>query len=95
MANLSKSKQNIITVLFLVACGGLFWFLWSAPPETTVKLPFDKDHERFYAMAKKEAEKECGACHDPGAVSPLSDKHPDKYRCLFCHKKVMGKGPAS
>ena len=35
----------------------------------------------------KEAEKFCGECHSDDGISPLSEQHPPKYRCLFCHKR--------
>ncbi|MBU0481416.1 MAG: hypothetical protein KKG47_09960 [Proteobacteria bacterium] len=84
----SKKKNTIIyNLVFLAICGGLFLFLWNAPPETTHRLPHDSDHERFHAMGKKDAEKFCTECHNPEGVKPLPENHPPKYRCLFCHKK--------
>ena len=83
----SKKKILIYNLLFLIFCVGLFLFLWSAPPETTARLPHDNDHERFMTMDKKEAEKFCNDCHGPDGVYPLPKDHPPKYRCLFCHKR--------
>lgn len=83
----AKKKTYIYNILFLLICGGLFLFLWSAPPETTAHLPDDEDHERFMSMGKKEAEKFCTECHAPDMVAPLAEDHPPKYRCLFCHKR--------
>lgn len=68
-------------------CGGIFLFLWNAPPETTAKMPYDKNHAEFYSLHKKEAEKYCENCHNPEGAVPLSKEHPPKNRCLFCHKK--------
>ncbi len=88
MPELTKSKKSIIfNVLFLLICGGIFLFLWNAPPETTAKLPDDQDHAPFFKMEKKEAEKNCEQCHNPEGVAPLPEDHPPKYRCLFCHKR--------
>ncbi|MBU0673362.1 MAG: hypothetical protein KJ950_01810 [Proteobacteria bacterium] len=75
-------------ILFLAFCGGIFLFLWNAPPESTAFLPHDSDHERFFAMEKKAAEKFCLDCHNPDGQLPLPEGHPPKYRCLFCHKKT-------
>ncbi|NOX25870.1 MAG: hypothetical protein GXP59_07130 [Deltaproteobacteria bacterium] len=83
-----KKKTMIYNLMFLAACGGLFLFLWNAPPETTKKLPQDATHIRFQNMGKKAAEKFCEKCHNPKGVVPLPAKHPPKYRCLLCHKQV-------
>jgi len=82
-------KKNILlyNIIFVFACVGLFLFLWNAPPETTKHLPDNEDHARFMDMGKKEAEKFCNDCHGPGKIAPLSEEHPPKYRCLFCHKR--------
>ena len=84
----AKKKTIVYNILFVLICGGLFLFLWNAPPETTSHLPHDEDHERFMNMGKKEAEKFCAECHAPDKVAPLPENHPPKYRCLFCHKRV-------
>ena len=84
----AKKKTIVYNILFLLICGGLFLFLWNAPPETTSHLPHDEDHERFMSMGKKEAEKFCAECHTPDTIAPLPEDHPPKYRCLFCHKRV-------
>lgn len=83
----TKNKTLIYNIIFLLFCGGLFLFLWNAPQETTSSLPHDDEHERFFAMGKKEAEKYCESCHNPDGPAPLPEDHPPKYRCLFCHKK--------
>ncbi len=84
------AKKNILiyNILFVLVCGGLFFFLWSAPPETTAYLPHDDDHARFMSMGKKEAEKFCLNCHGEDKEVPFPEGHPAKYRCLFCHKRV-------
>ncbi|MDH3347429.1 MAG: hypothetical protein OEM02_04915 [Desulfobulbaceae bacterium] len=82
-----KNKKTIYNVIFLTACAGIFFFLWSAPPETTAHLPHDENHERFMQMNKKEAEKFCTECHSAEGIQPLSKEHPSKYRCLLCHKR--------
>ena len=83
----AKKKTIIYNILFLLICGGLFLFLWNAPPETTAHLPHDQDHERSMTMGKKAAEKFCNDCHGPDQIAPLPEDHPPKYRCLFCHKR--------
>ena len=83
-----KKKKTLITnLLFVAVCVGIFFFLWNAPPETTAPLPHDDNHNPFMRMKKKEAEKECGTCHDKEGQAPLPQDHPPKYRCLFCHKR--------
>lgn len=82
-----KKKNLIYNILFIVVCGSLFLFLWNAPPDTTAHLPNDENHKRFMPMGKKEAEKFCTDCHAPDKEAPLSEDHPPKYRCLFCHKR--------
>lgn len=90
MTEPTKKKNTLIyNLLFIFVCGGLFLFLWNAPEETTVRLPHDETHLGFHKMAKKEAEKFCGECHNPEGAAPLPDGHPPKYRCLFCHKKDL------
>ncbi|MEW6218192.1 MAG: hypothetical protein AB1634_01475 [Thermodesulfobacteriota bacterium] len=84
----SRSRTVFMNLAFVAVCGGIFLFLYNAPPETTAKLPFDDDHARFYPMDKKAAERECEACHRPDGSAPLPPDHPPKYRCLFCHKKL-------
>ena len=84
-----KKKTFILNFLFIMICGSLFIFLLRAPEETTAHLPKDDDHKRFFSIkSKKEAEKFCSECHSPDADSPLPEKHPPKYRCLFCHKRT-------
>jgi hypothetical protein len=85
-----KTKRiNILiyNLLFVVVCGGLLFFLWKAPEETTKHLPNDEAHAKFMKMDKKEAEKFCDECHSPEGEYPLPENHPPKYRCLFCHKR--------
>jgi len=77
-----------MNTLFIAVCGGLLFFLYNAPEETTSFLPHDDNHQRFYTIkSKKEAEKFCGDCHEDGKEAPLAKDHPPKYRCLFCHKR--------
>lgn len=83
-----KNKTMIYNILFVVICGGLLLFLLRAPAETTKRLPNDEIHSKFYSMDKKEAEQFCEPCHNPEGEVPLPEKHPPKYRCLLCHKKV-------
>lgn len=83
-----KPKTAIINALFIILCGAILIFLLNAPEETTAPLPHDETHETFHAIkGKKEAEKFCSGCHEEDKVAPLPEKHPPKYRCLFCHKR--------
>lgn len=89
MAAPKKGKITYLYhALFLLICAAILLFLWNAPPETTVKMPHDGIHSKFYPMSKSEAEKSCDKCHNPKGPAPLPKGHPPKYRCLFCHKKV-------
>ncbi len=88
MAATNKKKNLLLNIAFIAMSLGLLFFLWSAPEETTSKLPHDAIHEEFHHIkSKKEAEKHCASCHDPGKEAPLSADHPPKFRCLFCHKR--------
>lgn len=81
-------KRNImlLNILFIVVVGAILLLLWNAPPETTPRLPANEDHRQFFTMDRKEAEKFCESCHQPGGIRPLSEDHPPTFRCLFCHK---------
>jgi hypothetical protein len=81
-----NKKTLLYNLIFFIFCGGLLLFLLNAPEETTTPLPHDTEHEKFFSMGKKEAEKFCGECHNPEGIA-LPENHPPKYRCLFCHKK--------
>jgi hypothetical protein len=85
--DIRKHRTMLYNILFLAAGTAIVLFLLAAPPETTVKLPHDGTHEKFFSMHKKEAEKFCEKCHSPDGECPLSEDHPPKYRCLFCHKR--------
>ncbi len=82
-----RKKTWLLNLMFLLICGGILLFLYSAPPETTTRLPHDETHNKYFKMGKKEAEKECENCHNPTGEAPLPKGHPPKYRCLFCHKR--------
>lgn len=82
-------KKQIIfaNAMFCLFCIAILVFLLNAPKESTVKLPLNAQHARFQEMkSKKQAEKFCGECHSRNGQAPLSEKHPPKFRCLFCHK---------
>ena len=90
MAPTPKKKKNILflNIAFVLSALLLLFFLWRAPEETTSFLPHDEYHEEMHAIkSKKEAEKLCAQCHDPGQMAPLPEDHPPKFRCLFCHKR--------
>lgn len=86
-SNIAKRKTLILNILFLAGCTAILFFLLKAPPETTTRLPQDDIHQKFHALEKKMAEKDCESCHFPEGPSPLPADHPPKYRCLFCHKQ--------
>ncbi|MGI6655404.1 MAG: hypothetical protein ACOX5Z_00960 [Desulfobulbus sp.] len=81
-------KNRLYHVLFVLFCAAVLLFLLKAPPETTAPVPRDEQHQPFWSMSKKEAERHCEQCHAPGKEAPLPEKHPPKYRCLFCHKRM-------
>jgi hypothetical protein len=84
----SKTKILILNVGFVIVGLAILFFLLNAPEETTAKLPQDDVHAEFHAIqSKKEAEKSCTDCHSESGIAPLSENHPPKYRCLFCHKR--------
>jgi hypothetical protein len=88
MKKFSKRKNLILNVGFVVVGLVILSFLLNAPEETTAKLPQDDIHAEFHAiLSKKEAEKSCIDCHSESGIAPLSENHPPKYRCLFCHKR--------
>ena len=88
MVEQEKARKNpFYTIAFILLCGGILFFLWRAPEESTSRLPHDKNHEHFFAMEKKEAEKFCGECHGEDKLVPFPEDHPPKYRCLLCHKR--------
>jgi hypothetical protein len=87
-----KKKTLLYNIIFIVVGGALLLFLLRAPEENTARIPYDDNHQRFYSMGKKEAEKFCESCHNQTAEAPLPVDHPPKYRCLFCHKKVESNG---
>ena len=86
-ARRNKGKIWLFNVVFVIVCLGIFLLLWNAPPETTPRLPHDDNHQPFFAMGKKEAEKFCENCHQPDGIRPLPETHPPTYRCLLCHKR--------
>jgi len=84
----TKPKKTLLyNLIFLGVGAAIVLFLWSAPEETTTRLPNDENHGRFMKMDKKAAEKFCDECHSPDGEKPLPKDHPPKYRCLFCHKR--------
>ena len=83
-----KKSAKLLNIAFIITGAAILIFLLRAPEETTARLPHDQNHERFYSIEnKKDAEKFCTECHSPDNLAPLSQDHPPKYRCLFCHKR--------
>ena len=84
----SAQKKTLINLAFISACLVLLLILYLAPEETTTPLPEDDVHLEFHQIdSKKDANALCSDCHSPEGGMPLPDKHPDPYRCLFCHKR--------
>ncbi|MCK5436509.1 MAG: hypothetical protein KAI90_00770, partial [Desulfobulbaceae bacterium] len=72
MIDKKKSKKVILlNILFIVVCGGIFLFLWNAPPETTPKFLHSTDHDELYKIKKKKAEKLCLDCHKEKGTAPI------------------------
>lgn len=81
-------NSPLLHILFVVVSLVILGFLFLAPEETTSKLPHDEIHQPFHEIAsKKEAEKNCLQCHADEGEAPLTEDHPQKFRCLFCHKR--------
>ncbi len=84
-------------LLFVALAVIIVLVLWFAPPETTTKVPADETHRGLEAIlareGKKATEQSCRTCHNDQDL-PLSENHPPKYRCLFCHK-LAGTDPAA
>lgn len=74
-----KIKKWDIVFVMIVAAVVLFFSL--APKQTTPRVPFDDTHKEL------KDEKTCKNCHGTGTQMPLPEKHPNKERCLLCHKR--------
>ena len=83
---MALKKRDILLIVIAIV---ILAFLWQAPPESTSRVPYDDDHQRFHDIVKsdgkKAAEKFCEDCHNETDL-PFPEGHPSKYRCLFCHK---------
>lgn len=55
--------------------------LYLAPSQTTPRLPLDETHKTLTD------EKTCRNCHGEGTNMPMPPNHPNKERCLLCHKR--------
>ncbi|MCK9175239.1 MAG: hypothetical protein M0O96_08190 [Desulforhopalus sp.] len=82
---MKKDTVLLLNILFVALAGVILIFLFNAPEVTTPHVPKDENHQKFFTMHKKEAEKQCEQCHAQGKEYPLSEDHPPKYRCLLCH----------
>ena len=80
-------KADIAFILLIPVVVVCLWMLTTE--QTTVRIPLDDDHreslQTYSAEGKKAAEQVCTSCHSDEAL-PLSENHPPKYRCMFCHK---------
>ena len=76
-------------IFLLLGGAAIIGVLAMAPPETTKHVPKDEIHTQFYDIVKKDgkkaAEKFCEDCHNADGI-PFPKDHPEKFRCLFCHK---------
>jgi len=86
MSTQTKKKTLFINIAFVITSVAIVTFLLNAPEETTTRIPHDDDHNIFFGMKKKVAEKFCLDCHNQENMA-LPEGHPPKYRCLFCHKR--------
>ena len=83
-------KLRRADILFIIMIPLVLLCLWLLTTEqTTLRIPLDDDHREslqiYRTEGKKAAEQVCSTCHADGLL-PLSEGHPPKYRCLFCHK---------
>lgn len=68
-------------LIFLLVGIVIVFVLFIAPPQTTPRIPLDEIHKEL------KDEKKCLECHGKGTSMPLPEKHPNKERCLLCHKR--------
>jgi hypothetical protein len=83
-------KLRRADIAFIVLIPVVLLCLWLLTTEqTTLRIPRDGDHseslQTYRTGGKKEAERVCRTCHGDKGI-PLSETHPPKYRCMFCHK---------
>ncbi len=83
-------KLRKADILFIIMIPAVVLCLWLLTTEqTTLRIPLDDDHreslQTYRTEGKKAAEQVCSTCHADGGL-PLSEGHPPKYRCMFCHK---------
>jgi hypothetical protein len=83
-------KLRKADILFIIMIPAVVLCLWLLTTEqTTLRIPLDDDHreslQAYRTGGKKAAEQVCGTCHSDEGL-PLSEDHPPKYRCMFCHK---------
>jgi hypothetical protein len=80
-------RADVLFILLVPAVVLCLWLLTTK--QTTVRIPVDETHQEalgaYRAEGKKAAEKVCRTCHTDDQI-PLSENHPPKYRCMFCHK---------
>lgn len=68
--------------LIFITIGILVVFVLAiAPKQTTPRVPNDEIHSKLVD------ETTCKNCHGPGTDRPLPANHPNKERCLLCHKR--------
>ena len=80
-------RADIVFIVFIPVVVLCLWLLTTE--QTTLRIPRDGDHseslQTYGTGGKKEAEQVCRTCHGDEGI-PLSETHPPKYRCMFCHK---------
>lgn len=74
-------KLKKMDFVFILIGTVIVFVLAIAPKQTTPRIPLDEIHSNL------SDEKTCKNCHGPGTDRPLPPKHPNKDRCLLCHKR--------
>ena len=81
-----KKRDGLFIAVIVIVLG---IFIAISGEETTVRVPDDDIHHKYFQIVevegKKATEEFCKECHQPDNL-PLSEDHPPPFRCLFCHK---------
>lgn len=73
-------KKNIIFIAFVLAVFAIFYALST---KNVVPIPSDEGHAGITEQNM------CFDCHGPEKEKALSEKHPPKYECFKCHKRIQ------
>ncbi len=74
-------KIKKIDLVFILIGILVVSILLMAPRQKTPRVPIDEIHKEL------KDEKKCKECHGKGTNMPLPENHPNKERCLLCHKR--------